>query len=74
MTTPADTPTVPTFVGLDVLAEALDIPERTCRHLAAAGDLPVPVVRVGRRWRVSVDALERLAAQPLPSAHPADFT
>lgn len=68
-------PTLPTFVGLDELAAALGIPERTCRHLAANGELPVPVIRVGRRWRVSVAAIEQLAAQPLPEpVYPADFT
>lgn len=69
------TATEPRWVGLDVVAVELDIPERTLRHLAANGDLPVPAVKVGRRWRVSRTALDELAARTIPAAtHPADFT
>lgn len=41
-------------------ATRLGVSERTARDLIRKGEFPVPVIHIGRLWRVPVRPLERL--------------
>ena len=45
------------MISLSEAAKRVGIPERTLRDLAARGDFPAR--KVGKRWRVAVDNLDR---------------
>ena len=62
---PSETPTV----GLDVVGPALGIGLTVAHELARSGDLPVPVLRLGRKYRVPTAALRSLLG--LPTERPA---
>jgi excisionase family DNA binding protein len=60
---------LPPAVGLDVVAKALNIGRTTCYQLARAGELPVPVLRLGAQYRVASQELLRvlgMGSEPAP--------
>jgi excisionase family DNA binding protein len=59
---PPRTMTIPEF------AAVVGIPESTAYELAAKDALPVPVLRLGRRVKVSRAAVEALLAARKPAA------
>lgn len=64
---------LPATVDLVTAARALGIGRTTCYQLARAGELPVPVLRLGVRYRVPTSALlTALGIEPAPAAQDTD--
>lgn len=64
---------LPATVDLVTAARALGIGRTSAYQLARAGELPVPVLRLGARYRVPTAALlSALGVSPLESAPGAD--
>ncbi len=53
-------PQLTDFLSLTEFAQLLDIGRTTAYELAQRNDLPVPVLRVGRQYRVSRKAYDAL--------------
>ena len=58
----------PSTCSLTEAATVLGISRDLAYRLAAAGDFPCPVLRIGRRYRVPLKALDELVNGPTPSA------
>lgn len=59
----------PDFLSLVQFAELLGIGKTTAYELAMRNELPIPVLRVGRQYRVSRKAYEALQNAQHPVIH-----